>query len=220
MGTTYTRKPPQPVQYDVEDSDNLYVTRMPSSTRRYTSYDATTGVRTTGQNTTLRRRSSLTSQNTNAVPSTAVALPRTEPPVARRNKHFPLIALSIGMLITILLLIGISYFQSWWQGYQDDVAYGYPRTYQFDAEVGHNDSSANPTHFILTNLKGRIEIIEIPGGDNAHLRAFYGPTLLGNGQDRLPVKGWIRDDQGKRDLVISIAGQQQVYINDGTAFHP
>ncbi len=37
METTKTRKPVGPAEYDVEDDDELYVTRMPSSTRRYRS---------------------------------------------------------------------------------------------------------------------------------------------------------------------------------------
>ncbi len=34
----------------------------------------------------------------------------------------------------------------------------YPRTFQVDAVVGHNDSATNPSHFIAMNLNGRIEM--------------------------------------------------------------
>src|SRR6266487_4661311 len=43
--------------------------------------------------------------------------------------------------------------------------YGYPRTYQTDAVVGHGDSLAHPSHFIAINLDGHLEVIELSGGD-------------------------------------------------------
>jgi hypothetical protein len=37
------------------------------------------------------------------------------------------------------------------------------------------------------NLKGHIEIIELPGGDSAHARIFVGPQLYGPDADLIPV---------------------------------
>jgi hypothetical protein len=128
--------------------------------------------------------------------------------------------LLIGMVATIMLLMALSSALSWWQVYQDDLHYGRPRTYQFDAVVGHNDSAKNPSHFILLNLNRRVQVIELPGGDASKPRTFTGPTLLGEGQDLTPITGEIRDVNGRKDLVIHIQNQQIVFINDGTAFKP
>src|SRR5262249_34175721 len=41
---------------------------------------------------------------------------------------------------------------------QDQVHFGYPRTFQTDKDVGHSGTS----HFIVENLQGHIDVIEIP----------------------------------------------------------
>lgn len=82
--------------------------------------------------------------------------------------------------------VGIQTFQGW----QDDMHYGRPRTYQTDAVVGHNhDSSANPSHFIVLNLHGQIMVIEIAAGDPGKTHLYKtGLNLLGNGQDMTPAQ--------------------------------
>ncbi len=127
--------------------------------------------------------------------------------------------LLLGATAAVLLVILLSVLFSWWQGVMDNMHYGYPRTSQLDAVVGHNDSESNQTHFIFLNLHGHIEVIEIPGGDPAHARIFTGPTLVGAGQDLIPVTGEIRIENGRRDLIVHVQNQQIVYINDGSTFH-
>jgi hypothetical protein len=119
----------------------------------------------------------------------------------------------------IVVVMSINLFSSWWQTYQNDIHYGRPRTYQMDAVVGHDDSPAHPTHFIFLNLNRHVEIIEIPGGDPSKTRIYVGPVLFGNGQDLTPVTGEIRDDNGRKDLVVHIQNQEILFINDGTTFH-
>jgi hypothetical protein len=125
----------------------------------------------------------------------------------------------LGAATAVILLMLISTLMTFWQGVMDNVHYGYPRTSQLDAVVGHNDSEQSPTHFIFLNLHGRIEIIEIPGGDPSHPRVLAGPTLVGAGQDLVPVTGEIRNENGRRDLIVHIQNQQIIYINDGSTFH-
>ena len=55
-----------------------------------------------------------------------------------------------------------------------------------DAVVGHNDSPANPSHFIALNLNRHIVIIELPGADPSKAKIYTGPILLGDGQDLTP----------------------------------
>lgn len=223
MGATQARKQPRPIEYDVEDEDALYNTRMPSSARRYRpsqpiERDVLEEI-TSQQGTFVQRRSSLRSKQTNGMTSNAVTPPKTDdlPALSR----FPLTPVLVGMVAMVVLFMGFTALASWWHVYQDDLHYGRPRTSQLDAVVGHNDSRSNPTHFIFINLNRHVEIIEIPGGDATHSRVYIGPTLLGDGQDLTPVTGEIRDvnHDGKPDLILHIQDQQIIFLNDGTTFH-
>ena len=222
METIQTRKPTQPAEYDVED-DELYVTRMPSSTRRYRSappVQPSTEKDTQGGVLIQRRRSSLSPKRTSGIASSAITAPGVN--AKRSAGRFPLVAILVGVVLTIVLFMSLSVLGSWWHTYQDDLHYGRPRTFQLDAVVGHGDSAINKTHFIFLNLNRHVEIIEIPGGDATHMRVFMGPVLFGDGQDLTPVTGEIRDvnGDGKPDLIVHILNEQIVFLNDGTTFHP
>jgi len=220
MATTQTGKQHRPVDYDVEDDDEIYVARSPSSARRYRQPDTLDDFSAQKGVLIARRRASWGVNTNSGMASKAVAPLVTEKRRVRRR--FPVLAVLLGMLMMSLLAIGLSDLGSWWQVHQDDVQYGRPRTYQFDAVVGHGDSPSNPTHFILINLNRHVEIIELPGGDASHARLYAGPTLFGDGQDLTPVTGEVRDVNGDRkpDLIIHIQDQRIVFINDGTAFRP
>jgi hypothetical protein len=222
MGTTQAGRQSQPVHYDVADADDLYSVRMPNSARRYKAADKgvnplSTDDSTIGRGPFIRRRASRAPQG---VASTAVSpslqTQRTEQAHTRRRTA---VMLMLGAVAALLLIMLTNALFSWWQGVMDNIHYGYPRTSQLDAVVGHNDSATNQTHFIFLNLHGHIEIIEIPGGDTSHARIFTGPTLIGAGQDLIPVTGEIRNEDGRLDLIVHIQNQQIVFINDGSTFH-
>jgi hypothetical protein len=130
--------------------------------------------------------------------------------------------LGVGMIIALAAWYGLAQLNIWWTIHQDDVTYGRPRTFQFDAVVGHNDSPSNPTHFMLINLNRRIEIYEQPGGDPSKTIIYPGPTLYGDGQDLIPVTGKVADvdGDGKPDLIVYIQSQVLVFLNTGTKFAP
>lgn len=224
MDTTQMRRQPQPIHPDVADEDDFYSTRMPSSARRYKIYDKGEGpfsvsddVTTMEGGTSIRRRASRQGQ---AITSKAVSPPKQISRLEQmRGRRFTVIMLILGAVVAVILVMLVSALLSWWQGVMDDIHYGNPRTSQLDAVVGHNDSATNETHFIFLNLHGHIEIIEIPGGDTSRVRIFTGPTLIGSGQDLIPVTGEIRNEDGRLDLIVHIQNQQIVYINDGTTFH-
>lgn len=217
MYTSQVRKQARPLEPDVEESDELYQTRMPSSVRRYRSRpslheeDDTHDPEFHVQQRRASRRAPLARLQTGRAwrSTETLTLPR----------RFPLVPVLIGMAAMIVLVMSINVFSSWWQTYQNDIHYGRPRTYQMDAVVGHDDSPEHPTHFIFLNLNRHVEIIEIPGGDPSKTRIFVGPVLFGNGQDLTPVTGEIRDDNGRKDLIVHIQNQEIVFINDGTTFH-
>lgn len=220
---TQVKKQPRPVEYDVADDEKVYTIRRPSSARKYQQpieQDAIDGLGGQQVPGIPRRRASGGLKTGNGVASKTTAAPLTEK--LQSQKRFPLMAVLLGMGVAIVLVVGLSVVGSWWRVYQDDLQYGRPRTFQFDAVVGHGDSPSNPTHFILINLNRHVEIIELPGGDGAHARIYLGPTLFGDGQDLTPVTGEVRDvnGDGKPDLIVHIQDQTLVFINDGMEFRP
>jgi hypothetical protein len=128
----------------------------------------------------------------------------------------------IVFLVMVLGYVGFNAFGAWWQIHQNDTTYGRPRTFQIDAVVGHNDSAAHPSHFLALNLNHHIVLIEIPGGDVARSIIYSGPTLLGDGQDLTPVTLTFADvnGDGRLDMLVHIADQTMVFLNNGTKFVP
>lgn len=221
METTRVRNQPRPVEYDVQDDDDLYTVRLPSSARRYRASQPTQqniANEPVTENGTLmqRRRPSLSPKNTNGIVSNAVTSLKIG------QQEISLVPVLLGMVTMIFLVVALGAFGSWWRVYQDDLRYGRPRAFHMEAVVGHGDSPANPTLFILINLNRHVEIIEMPGGDARHTRLFSGPVLLGDGMDLQPVTGEVRDvnGDGKPDLIVHIQDQQIIFINNGTTFLP
>jgi hypothetical protein len=221
MNTDRTYRQRQPIHHDVADVDDLYSVRLPSSARRYRSYN-TSDDPSIEDGSSIRRASRSEQQTTSGGfgrPSEGASSIRKREPAQVPGRRLPAAMLILGAVMAVILIMLASALLSWWRGVLDDVHYGYPRTSHLDAVVGHNDSVTNQTHFIFLNLHGRIEIIEIPGGDISRTRTFAGPTLVGSGQDLVPVTGEIRDRDGRRDLIVHIQNQQIVFINDGVTFH-
>src|SRR5260221_11072397 len=125
-------------------------------------------------------------------------------PPRQRNNHWS-VYLVTGMATMAVLVIGLYSVGSWWQGVQDRWTYGYPRTYQTDAVVGHNhDSRAHPSHFVALNLHGQVEVFELPAGDPTRVRVFLGPILSGAGADQVgaTIRFADSDHNGSPDLVL------------------
>lgn len=148
------------------------------------------------------------------VPSTPVpkALGKKRRVVLRAH---PLLYLGAGMLSMILLWMVLSSLIGWYATTMDNIHYGYPRTYQADAFVGHNETNGVPSHFIAINLHGHIEIIEMPGGDAAHARIYLGPQLYGTGADLVPVTLKFEDVNGDHlpDMIVMFQDTQIIFIN-------
>ncbi len=151
-----------------------------------------------------------------------VGLRETEELVRRGFRPHWLVFVGIAMIVMVMGWVIFSAVANWWQVTQDDWHYGRPRTFQTDAVVGHNDSAANPSHFIALNLNRHVEIIEFPGGDGTKARIFIGPTLIGDGQDLAPVTLTFRDvsGDGKLDMIINIQDNHFVFINENGTFRP
>ena len=144
---------------------------------------------------------------------------RTSSPPAHTLRFHWVWYLGCGMIAMLILwMVGASAL-TWWQGYQDDLHYGHPRTYQTDARVGHNDATT-PSHFIALNLNHRVEVVEFPGGDATQAKVYLGPTLIGPQSDLDIVSVSFKDvnGDGKPDLILSVDTTKYLYINDNGAF--
>ncbi len=141
---------------------------------------------------------------------------------ARRRRWHPLVFVGGGLCIMVLGFLLIQAISGWWQTTLNQWQYGYPRTSQTDAVVGHSDSESNPSHFIALNLHGHVQVIEYPGGDVTHARLYVGPTLLGTDNDLAPVTLSFRDvnGDGKVDMIINAGSTITVLINDNGQFRP
>jgi hypothetical protein len=107
---------------------------------------------------------------------------------------------------------------AWGTNEYNNILYGYPRTFQTNVVVGHNDSPANPSHFIAVNLKGQIIIFELPGGDPSRSTDYIGPDLIGPQDDLLPVTLAFQDvnhDQAP-DMVVHVADKNFDFCNNLT----
>jgi hypothetical protein len=147
--------------------------------------------------------------------------PRRRRPRARPRLHW---MVYVGGALC-LMLVGwqaLTALGQWVQGKEDDMQYGYPRTYQTDAVVGHQDSEAHPSHFIVLNLRGHIFIYELPGGDGTRTRIYTGPVLYAPGSDQTPVTIQFQDTGGKGlpDLILVVGTERFMYHNTGTTFVP
>jgi hypothetical protein len=202
-----------------ENDDSLYEMRLPSSTRRYhTTIEKTlprTVVRVTRQQgpPPIRRASLMSEAST----QTQEYSPAPQP---IRHMHW-LFYTGFAIAVVVSVEMVCTLVAGWWTGYQDDLHYGYPRTYQTDARTGHNDAEM-PSHFIALNLHGHLEIIECPGADCTKALVYIGPVLFGDGQDLVPVTLEFRDvnHNDKPDMIIHAQDQIWIFINDNGKFRP
>jgi hypothetical protein len=96
-----------------------------------------------------------------------------------------------------------------------------PRTYQTDAVVGHSDSNTNPSHFVCTNLRGKISVLEAPGGDYTHAIIYPIVTEI-SGNAPCTLKFTDTNGDGKIDMVVYVGdpGNQSTFFlfNTGSKF--
>ena len=144
---------------------------------------------------------------------------------ARKRQHvhlFLFLGIVVGMLAMVAGVALVTVVDSWMSTTLDDLHYGRPRTFQIDAYVGHHETAGMPSHFVALNLRGRIEIIEFPGGDPTHAHIYLGPQLYGQNADLVPVTLSFQDTSGdhRPDMILHFQGTQVVFINDRSGFRP
>ncbi len=133
MAASQTRKgsPSRGVDYEIAEEEEYYVTRPHTSVRRYrqpVQWDTLNDYAPEQAAFVQRRRASSIAPSGNGIASRAI----DEPQAAQRHRHrrAPWLAIMLGMAAMLVLVVGSSYFVSWWQLHQNDSTYGRPRTYQ------------------------------------------------------------------------------------------
>jgi hypothetical protein len=156
-------------------------------------------------------------KTTRIVPTT----PTKQLPSRSWQQQHWLVFLGIGMLLAVLVVCVGQLGVSWFSTTSDNIHYGYPRTYQVDAFVGH-ESGKTPSHFIAINLHGRIEVIEFPGGDASHAKIYMGPQLYDAGADLIPVTLQFVDSHHNHqpDMIVQFHTTQILFHNVQGTFRP
>ena len=148
---------------------------------------------------------------------TTTPIPPPRPP--RRRWH-PLVRIGLTGVAIVVCTMALLTIPTAYQRWQDDLHYGYPRTYQTDAAVGHSDSASHPSHFLAINWHGHLDVIELAGGDPSKATIYTGPTLYQPDADLVPVTLSFEDvnQDGRPDLVLHFEGQIVVFLNTGKTF--
>jgi hypothetical protein len=208
---TYRR----PVRTDDVDEDTLYDMRSPNSTRRYAPPVAPprTVMRVTHHNIPPRAslHQALTQDEQNA--------PGKQPTVQRARPRVHWLApVGVGMVLMLVLYLAGSIVHAWGVDQYNTLHYGYPRTYQIDANVQHGGIS----HFIVVNLHGHVFVTEILANDPGNTKIYVGPVITGAGADREPVTISFQDanKDGRLDMWLKVGTTVYLWLNTGSAFRP
>ena len=143
--------------------------------------------------------------------------------ISAHRRHLSRVLWISGFLLIVLISwFGISRLLVWGNTTWNTLVYGYPRTFQMDAVIGHQDSASQPTHLIAINRHGEIDIIEFPGGDATKAHTYVLKGLTGLTSDTDPVTLQLVDPthDGKPDLLITVGHTESILINDKGSFRP
>jgi hypothetical protein len=141
-------------------------------------------------------------------------------PAPDKRRFHPLFFIGIGLMITALLWAAANEVLAWGISALNTLHYGYPRIYQLDAFVDQEDSAQHPSHFVAINLHGVVSICDFPGGDPSRVRVIATISVPGPDADQAVVTLRFVDlDHNKLpDMIIDIAGTQNLLVNDGKTF--
>jgi hypothetical protein len=129
----------------------------------------------------------------------------------------------VGMFLFAILLLFLQFVVvPWWQSVTDQWQYGNSKISTIEVVVGHQDSEAHPTAILSFDLHGRVEVIELPGGNAAKAESYPGAYIYGEKRDHrvITVEPVDVNHDGKLDLLVHIEGMTATPIlyNTGSSF--
>ena len=145
---------------------------------------------------------------------------RTEE-LPRQGKH-PLFYIGICLVILVVFLTAYTLIPPALQKWHDDSMYGYPRTFQTDANVGHGGVE----HFLALNNRGTVEVVEIPTNPSPtnQPRLYIVTHFADQGADLIPATVSFSDvnQDGKLDMVVTVYNgtnpSEYFLFNNGATF--
>jgi len=152
---------------------------------------------------------------------------KTDPKKTRvMRRQFDRTTLVIWVCLALMVMIVgwwlLSWVANWWQGVQDNIKYGTPRTFQADQYMGLGDSPAHPDHFIALNLHGVIEVLQINPVDSKR-DAMYVLSKVENASVPATLSFRDVDGNGRTDVIVTIGDTTPfsiVMLNDGKTLQP
>jgi hypothetical protein len=212
--------------YEIEEDERYYNTRLPTSSRRYQAVPMQTRA---GRVNVVEHYHE---QPLRAHRQHYQQLPQQRErytddvehiqPVHRRRIH-PLVWIGVFGIFLILGWFGLNTITAWYQGVQNDWTYGRQRHFEINAVVGHGNAANNPSHFTAENNNGQIIVIELPGNNVSKAKIYQIETVPGNAGNP-PVKISFQDmnGDGRLDMLVQIGdGSATLYVtlfNNGTEF--
>ena len=172
-----------------------------------------------------RGRSSVVRQTTVPSRRETTHLP-AKPTKVFGPRRFDRATLVIWLCLVLIVMVGgwwlLSTVASWWQGVQENIKYGSPRTFQADQFVGLGDTPDHPDHFIALNLHGVIEVIQLNPQDRTE-DAVY--VLASVGDSNVPASLSFRETTGSghTDVIVTIGGNTPytiILLNNGKTLVP
>ncbi|TMC63847.1 MAG: VCBS repeat-containing protein [Chloroflexota bacterium] len=179
----------EPYGYDQEADDDdayddCYPSRLPNSAIRWqglTTKQPQHVVTTQGPHKVVRYRYQQVpprqSRTQDAVPPVPVSQRPAAPHPKRAHRVHWLVYVGLTMLVMSAGWTGLNLGLSWWHGYQDDVHYGYPRTFQTDMAVGHGTGQSHfgpgqdlmPVTLVFRDLNGdgKLDMLLLYGDQTA-----------------------------------------------------
>jgi hypothetical protein len=127
---------------------------------------------------------------------------------------------AVGLLVLVAVGLLVQTGLTWGQRQLDTMRYGFPRTAQITAYVGHGDERLGPTVIETRNINGQISVLVFPAGDASQINVLDGPYLVGPDAPYEVARPMLRDMNGDThvDLLVEVRGELVVYINERGTF--
>jgi hypothetical protein len=136
------------------------------------------------------------------------------PPQRTYVSHHVKVWLVAGLLAAVGLYVLVYLCGCLCLSFYNRLTYGPTPTSFLVGVVGDHDSVQSPTQFEAMNVHGRIQIIEMPGGDLTHEKVYPGPILSGPEAGGAVIDLVVKDvnHDGRPDIVMQVTGGMNIFF--------